>query len=68
MTGGSTRVQSRVKRLLGLVTAAMLAVGAVGCGTGTGEESTGSSEQGPSRWNSPSGGHQSYLKAHSRSS
>jgi multiple sugar transport system substrate-binding protein len=47
MTGGSTRVQSRVKRLLGLVTAAMLAVGAVGCGTGTGEESTGSSEQGP---------------------
>jgi multiple sugar transport system substrate-binding protein len=37
MTEGSTRVQSRVKRLLGVVTAAMLAVGAVGCGTGSGE-------------------------------
>ena len=46
MTEGSTRVQSRVKRLLGVVTAAMLAVGAVGCGTGSGEGSAGSSEQG----------------------
>ena len=47
MTRGSTRVQSRLKRLLGVVTAAMLAVAAVGCGTGSGEGSTGSSEQGP---------------------
>ena len=46
MTEGSSRVQSRVKRLLGVVTAAMLAVGAVGCGTGSGEGSAGSSEQG----------------------
>jgi multiple sugar transport system substrate-binding protein len=46
MTEGSTRVQSRVKRLLGVITAAMLAVGAVGCGTGSGEGSAGSSEQG----------------------
>jgi multiple sugar transport system substrate-binding protein len=47
MTRGSTRVQSRLKRLLGVVTAAMLAVAAVGCGTGSGEGSAGSSEQGP---------------------
>ena len=47
MTRGSTKVQSRLKRLLGVVTAAMLAVAAVGCGTGSGEGSTGSSEQGP---------------------
>ena len=46
MTGGSTRVQSRLKRLLGVVTAAMLAVAAAGCGTGSGEGSAGSSEQG----------------------
>jgi multiple sugar transport system substrate-binding protein len=46
MNGGSTRVQSRMKRLLGVVTAALLAVGAVGCGTGTGEESTGSQQEG----------------------
>jgi multiple sugar transport system substrate-binding protein len=46
MTEGSTRVQSRAKRLLGVITAAMLAVGAVGCGTGSGEGSAGSSEQG----------------------
>ena len=46
MNGGSTRVQSRVKRLLGVVTAALLAVGAVGCGTGSGEGSAGSSEPG----------------------
>jgi multiple sugar transport system substrate-binding protein len=44
MTGGSTRVQSRSKRLLGVVTAAMVAVGAVGCGSGGG--SAGSSQQG----------------------
>ena len=47
MTGGSTRVQSRLRRLLGVVTAAMVAVAAVGCGTGSGEGSTESSEQGP---------------------
>ena len=47
MTEGSTRVQPRVRRLLGVVTAAMLAVAAVGCGTGSGDGSTGSSEQGP---------------------
>jgi multiple sugar transport system substrate-binding protein len=46
MTGGSTRVQSRFRRLLGVVTAAMVAVAAVGCGTGMSEESTGTSEQG----------------------
>jgi multiple sugar transport system substrate-binding protein len=46
MTGGSTRVQSRLKRLLGVVTAALLAVGAVGCGTGAGEDSTGTQQQG----------------------
>ena len=46
MNGGSTRVPSRMKRLLGVVTAALLAVGAVGCGTGTGEESTGSQQEG----------------------
>jgi multiple sugar transport system substrate-binding protein len=44
MTGGSTRVQSRSKRLLGVVTAAMMAVGAVGCSSGGG--SAGSSQQG----------------------
>ncbi len=47
MTRGSTRVHSPLKRLLGVVTAAMLAVAAVGCGTGSGEGSAGSSEQGP---------------------
>jgi multiple sugar transport system substrate-binding protein len=47
MTGGSTRVQSRLRRLLGVVTAAIVAVAAVGCGTGSGEGSTESSEQGP---------------------
>jgi multiple sugar transport system substrate-binding protein len=47
MTGGSTRVQSRMRRLLGVLTAAMVAVAAVGCGTGSGEGSTESSEQGP---------------------
>ena len=47
MTRGSTKVQSRLKRLLGVVTAAMLAVAAVGCDTGSGEGSTGSSD--PSR-------------------
>src|SRR4029450_9806656 len=47
MAGGSGRVRSGVKRLLGLVTAAMLAVAAVGCGTGSGEGSAGSREQGP---------------------
>lgn len=46
MNGGSTGVPSRMKRLLGVVTAALLAVGAVGCGTGTGEESTGSQQEG----------------------
>jgi len=46
MTGGSTRVQSRLRRILGVVTAAILAVAAVGCGTGSGEGSAGSSEQG----------------------
>ncbi len=46
MTGGSTRVQSRLRRLLGVAAAAMLAVAAVGCGTGSGEGSAGSSEQG----------------------
>src|SRR5215208_7070046 len=46
MTRGSTGGQSRLKRLLGVVTAAMLAVAAVGCGTGSGEGSAGSSEQG----------------------
>jgi multiple sugar transport system substrate-binding protein len=47
MTRGSTRVPSRLSRLLGVVTAGMLAVAAVGCGTGSGEGSAGSSEQGP---------------------
>ena len=46
MNGGSTGVPSRMKRLLGVVTAALLVVGAVGCGTGTGEESTGSQQEG----------------------
>jgi ABC-type glycerol-3-phosphate transport system substrate-binding protein len=46
MTGGSTRAQSRMRRILGVVTAAILAVAAVGCGTGSGEGSAGSSEQG----------------------
>ena len=47
MTGGSTRVQSRLRRLLGVATAAMVAVAAVGCGTGSGEGSAASSEEGP---------------------
>ena len=40
-------VQSRLRRLLGVATAAMVAVAAVGCGTGSGEGSAASSEEGP---------------------
>ncbi|MEU6779368.1 sugar ABC transporter substrate-binding protein [Nonomuraea angiospora] len=46
MTGGSTRLQGRTRRLLGVMAVAMIGATAVGCGSGSGA-SAGSSGDGP---------------------